>query len=90
MIVKNQNMTYAGILDIVRARMSQRLIKAFKISRFIIRLTHANVWESMGKPCSCVQYIKSRIFLLQVTRERISTTSHARIRIWYYKSRVCV
>ena len=29
---------------------------------FIIRLTHANVWESMGKPCSCTQFIKSRIF----------------------------
>ena len=28
----------------------------------IIRLTHANVWESMGKPCSCMQFIKSRIF----------------------------
>ena len=28
----------------------------------IIRLTHANVWESMGKPCSCTQFIKSRIF----------------------------
>ena len=29
---------------------------------FIIRLTIANVWESMGKPCSCMQFIKSRIF----------------------------
>jgi len=29
---------------------------------FIIRLTHANVWESIGKPCSCMQFIKSRIF----------------------------
>ena len=28
----------------------------------ILRLTHANVWESMGKPCSCIQFIKSRIF----------------------------
>ena len=45
---------------------------------FIIPLTHANVWESMGKPCSCIQFIKSRIFyyksrenpyeVLQVTR----------------------
>ena len=23
----------------------------------IIRLTHVNVWESMGKPCSCTQFI---------------------------------
>ena len=28
----------------------------------IIPLIHANVWESMGKPCSCMQFIKSRIF----------------------------
>ena len=27
----------------------------------IIHLTHVNVWESMGKPCSCMQLIKSRI-----------------------------
>ena len=32
------------------------------INHLIIRLTHANVWESMGKPCSCMQFIKSRIF----------------------------
>ena len=32
------------------------------ISSSIICLTHANVWESMGKPCSCTQFIKSRIF----------------------------
>ena len=32
------------------------------IIAIIIRLTHANVWESMGKPCSCTQFIKSRIF----------------------------
>ena len=28
----------------------------------IIRLTHANIWESMGKPYSCTQFIKSHIF----------------------------
>ena len=32
---------------------------------FIICLTHANVWESMGKPCSCTQFIKSRIFFYE-------------------------
>ena len=47
----------------------------------IIRLTHANVWESMRKPCSCTQFIKSCIFF---------TTSHVRIRIRYYKSCGCV
>ena len=40
-------------------------------------LTHVNVWESIEKPCSCVQFIKSHIFLLQVMRESVSgTTSH--------------
>ena len=29
----------------------------------IIHLTHTNVWESIEKPCSCMQFIKSRIFL---------------------------
>ena len=28
----------------------------------IIHLTWVNVWESMGKPFSCTQFIKSRIF----------------------------
>ena len=28
----------------------------------IIHLTHANVWESIGKPCNCMQFIKSCIF----------------------------
>ena len=45
------------------------------------RPTHANLWESMGKPCSCVQFIKKLHFC-------ISTTIHAKIRIRYYKSRV--
>ena len=29
---------------------------------FIVCLTYANVWESMGKPCSCTQFIQSCIF----------------------------
>ena len=32
------------------------------IRQFIMHLTHANLRESMGKPCSCMQFIKSRIF----------------------------
>ena len=28
----------------------------------IIHLTHVNVWESIGKPCSCMQFRKSCIF----------------------------
>ena len=35
------------------------------------------IWESMGKPCSCTQYIKSRIF----------TASHTKICIRYCRSR---
>ena len=27
-----------------------------------VRLTHANIWESMGKPCSWTQFVKGRIF----------------------------
>ena len=53
----------------------------------IIRLTHVNVWESMGKPCSCMQFIKTRIFTASHARIRISTTSHMRIHIKYCKSR---
>ena len=43
----------------------------------IIHLTHMNIWESIGKPCSCMHFINSHIFyykscenlcqLLQVT-----------------------
>ena len=37
-------------------------------------LTHATVWESMGKPCRCMQVIK------------IFAANHLRIRIRYCKS----
>ena len=30
----------------------------------IIRLTHANVWKSMGKSYSCMQFIKSHILVM--------------------------
>ena len=59
-----------------------------------IRLTHVNVWEWMGKPCSCIQFNKCRYFYckprknpyqcyIQVTLESVSVlyTSHTRIRI---------
>ena len=35
-----------------------------------------NVWESMGKPCSCTQFIKKPFFPPSHTRICISTTSH--------------
>ena len=59
-------------------------------------LTHANVCDPMGKPCSCMQYKKAAIFTPSHVRIRIciashmktctSTTSHARICIRYCKS----
>ena len=52
--------------------------EAFMYLILIIRLTHANVWESVGKPCNCIQFIKSIFFLLQVMRKFVSV---------YYKSR---
>ena len=59
-----------------------------QISLNIIRLTHTDVWESMGKPCSCIQFIRSCIFTTSHARIRISTTSYMRIRIRYCRSRV--
>ena len=50
----------------------------------MIRLTHANVWESMGKPCSCkrpilLQVTWESVSVLQVTRESVSgNASHIR------------
>ena len=43
----------------------------------IICLTHENVWESMGKPCSCIQFIKSSILYC---KSRVNPYQ-------YYKSR---
>ena len=47
------------------------------IQDYIIRLTHANVWESMGKPCSCTQFIKA-VFFYYKSRDNLYQ---------YYKSR---
>ena len=38
------------------------------VSHIIIRLTHANIWEPMGKPCSYMPYV-----LLLVLRTRNNT-----------------
>ena len=59
------------------------------LHHIVVCLTRANVWKSMGKPCSCTQFIQSRIFLLQVTRESVlSTTSHMRASERAMKSKV--
>ena len=39
-----------------------------------ICLTHANVWESIGKPCSCTHFVKSRIFF---TTSHVHASEHA-------------
>ena len=44
------------------AQQSVKQQRYMTVHLFIICLTHANVWESMGKPCSCTQFMKSRIF----------------------------
>ena len=62
------------------------------IKVIIIHLTHANVWESIGKPSSCIQFIKSHIFyyksrenpyqVLQVMWESVSDTASHMHCIW--------
>ena len=44
-------------------------------------INYANVWESMGKPCSCMQFIKTCNFTISHARIHISSTSLVRIRI---------
>ena len=36
---------------------------------FIICLTHTNVWESIGKPCSCIEFIKNIFYCKSRARE---------------------
>ena len=65
----------------------------------IIRLTHANVWESIGKSCTYIQFIKSCIVLLQAMWEFVlGTASHMlclnvhwkwRFVWWYHYHRTC-
>ena len=47
------------------------------------RLTHTNVWESMGKPCSCMQFIYNPV---QVMQESVSGTASHMHCVWtcYY------
>ena len=57
------------------------------ILKIIIRLTHANVWESMGKPCSCMQFIKSRIFYCKSRENPYQYYKSRENPYQYYKSR---
>ena len=57
------------------------------IQHFIIRVTHVNVWESMGKPCSCMQFIKSRIFYCKSHNNPYQYYKSRENPYQYYKSR---
>ena len=55
----------------VAANIVMYKIEESSVLSFIIR--HANVWESMGKPCSRTHVLyKKPYFLLEVTRESVS------------------
>ena len=56
-------------------RQSHVEIKEYSVAYFdfIIYLTHANVWESMGKPCNCTQFT---VFFYYKSHENP---------YWYYK-----
>ena len=47
-------------------RLDRHLHSRSSYSNFVVMenlsMSHTNVWESMGKPCSCRQFIKSRLF----------------------------
>ena len=50
---------------------------SFNDMEFIIHQIHADVWEMMWKPCSCMEFIKGRIFYCKVRENQYQ----------YYKSR---
>ena len=53
----------------------------------IIHLTHANVWESIGKPCSYTQFIKSRIFYYKSRKNPYQYCKSRENQYQYCKSR---
>ena len=61
--------------------------QTFWILYSIICLTHANVWESMGKPCSCMQFIKSRNFYYKSHKNPHQYYKSRENPYQYYKSR---
>ena len=88
--LSQQKADYRGtkvIYKRVRTYILLYLIKSV-INSFIIRLTHANVWESVGKPCSCMQFIKSRIFYCKSRENPYQYCKSRKNPYQYYKSRV--
>ena len=61
--------------------------QTFWILYSIICLTDANVWESMGKPCSCMQFIKSRNFYYKSHKNPHQYYKSRENPYQYYKSR---
>ena len=57
-----------GPLPSSSVTLSAHLVRVFT-TIIIIRLTHVNGWESMGKPCSYVQFINSCIFYKSHARD---------------------
>ena len=47
------------------------LLRSQSICNIIICITHTDRWESMAKPCSCMQFIKS-VFYTTITWEFVS------------------
>ena len=62
-------------------RMSIMMLGSKPEVTYFIHLTHMNIGESMGKPCSHMQFIK---------KSCVFTSSHMRICIRYCKSHACV
>ena len=88
--LSQQKADYRGtkvIYKRVRTYILLYLIKSV-INSFIIRLTRANVWESVGKPCSCMQFIKSCIFYCMSRENPYQYCKSRKNPYQYYKSRV--
>ena len=62
LLVHEQSMNHISLIKKGRPTCYAKSPTVHAVTLVIIRLTHANVWESMGKHCSCMQFIKSRIF----------------------------
>ena len=71
--------TMCGISAVCHSNWSHNDLSIIMYSVIIVRLTHTNVWESMGKPCSCTQFLKSHIFYCKYHHStRLYHTSNSR------------
>ena len=79
-----------GACNLQNLYRSWNLIPKTYSEKYDVCLTRTNVWESMGKLWSCVQFIKSRTFLLKVMRESVSVLQVTRESVSGTTSHVCV